>query len=302
MNFRSKVKIEESKNKINHLQKISFIGSCFSHNIGDKLTADEFDVSLNPFGILFNPISIAKAIESCVLQTKILASDLINVGEQWLSLDHHSEFNELSENECLKGINNSIEASINYYNDADYLIITFGSAWVYTYNKTGEIVANCHKIPSDEFTKRLLNVTEIVNSFKHTISLLKEYNPSLQILFTISPVRHWKDGIVENNRSKAILHLAIMEILVNHSQTAYFPSYEIVMDELRDYRFYKSDLLHPNDLAVDYIYEQFSNTFYTSDTKALIERIRRLKSSLSHRPFNPNSESHFQFRESTNQK
>lgn len=302
MNFRTKVKIEESKNKINHLQKISFIGSCFSHNIGEKLLEDEFDVSLNPFGILYHPISIAEAIKKCVLQENFSQSDLLKVGEQWLSLKHHSQFNKLTVDECLSEINDSISASANYYNDSDFLIITFGTAWVYSYNETGKIVANCHKIPNTQFTKRLLSVSEIVKEFKETIEILKEYNPSLRILFTISPVRHWKDGIVENNRSKATLHLAIKELTEIHDKVNYFPSYEILMDELRDYRFYKDDLLHPNQLAVDYIYERFSEVFFSPETNSLLNKIRKLKSALSHRPFNPKSESHLKFIKSTNDK
>lgn len=302
MNFSTKVKIEVSKYKFNHLQKISLIGSCFSHNIGEKLSEDEFDVSINPFGILYHPISIAEAIKSCVLQEKFKEQDLLRIGEQWLSLKHHSQFNKLTAKECLVGINSSIEKAKGYYNDADILIITFGTAWVYTYNKTGKVVANCHKIPNNEFTKRLLSVSEIVNQYETTIQLLKEYNPSLQVLFTISPVRHWKDGVVENNQSKATLHLAIKELVTINDKVDYFPSYEILLDELRDYRFYKDDLLHPNQLAVDYIYERFNETFYSQKTTVLIDKVRKIKSALSHRPFNVNSESHLKFIRSTNEK
>ncbi len=302
MNFRTRVAIEESDDKINHHQKISLIGSCFTHNMGNKLKADKFDVSMNPFGILFNPISIASAIKSCVLQDRFENSQISNIADQWLSLKHHSQFNGLSANDCLSKINKAIEASSEYYMNADFLIITFGTAWVYTYNETGEIVANCHKIPNNQFTKRLLSIEEIVEEYKELIKLLKEYNPRLKIIFTISPVRHWKDGVVENNRSKAVLHLAISELIKEIKEVNYFPSYEVVMDELRDYRFYKDDLLHPNQMAVDYIYERFSEVFYAKETTALIDKIKKIKLALSHRPFNPDSESHQKFIEKTNKK
>jgi hypothetical protein len=302
MNFRTKVAIEESDYKIDHHQKISLIGSCFTHNIGNKLKADKLDVSINPFGILFNPMSIANAIKFCVLQGKFEKSQLLNRGEKWLSFKHHSQFNALSANDSLKEINESIEASSDYYNDADFLIVTFGTAWVYTYNETGEIVANCHKIPNNQFTKRLLSIEEIVEEYKKVIIILKDHNPRLKIIFTISPVRHWKDGVVENNRSKAVLHLAISQLVKEMKEVSYFPSYEIVLDELRDYRFYKEDMLHPNQMAVDYIYERFSQAFYTKETTDLIDKIKKVELALSHKPFNPNSESHQKFIELTNKK
>ena len=235
MKFSTKVEIKPNLTQINHQHKIAMIGSCFTHNIGAKLLNDKFDVSINPFGILFNPISVASAIEHCVNNKELVGGDIKNHGEQWLSLKHHSSFNALTKDETLSKINEAIKQSSKYYNSGDYLFITFGTAWVYTLIETNEIVANCHKIPNKQFTKRLLTVKEIVDSYKELFKTIQKKNPSQKIVFTISPVRHWKDGVVENNRSKAVLHLAIMELTQVYDFASYFPSYEIVLDELRDY-------------------------------------------------------------------
>lgn len=302
MKFQTKVEVPSINYKINHRHKIAMIGSCFTENIGDKLKQDKFDISINPYGILFNPISVAKSIKSCINQVKITEDDILQEGEQWLSLNHHSEFNSLTAQETLIKINQSIEDSKEYYNEGDCLIITLGTAWVYEFNKTKEIVANCHKIPNTNFAKRLLNIDEIVEEYSKLFINLTEKNPFLKIIFTVSPVRHWKDGVVENNRSKSVLHLSIMELVNKFEVVSYFPSYEIVLDELRDYRFYKEDMLHPNKQAVDYIYERFSDTFYTKETMSLNKKIRKLKLALAHRPFNPNSEGHQLFLKQTEEK
>lgn len=302
MLFQTRVDIPLSELKINHCHKIAMIGSCFTQNIGEKLKGDKFDVSINPFGILFNPISVAKAIKSCFDQIYVKEDSLLKEGEQWLSLNHHSEYNSLKAIDTLKKINNSIKDSEEYYVNGDYLIITLGTAWVYEYNESKEIVANCHKIPNKKFTKRLLSIDEIVDTYSKLFLEVQEINPSQKIIFTVSPVKHLKDGVVENNRSKSVLHLAIMELINKFKHVSYFPSYEIVLDELRDYRFYKEDMLHPNQQAVNYIYERFSNTFYTEETLGLNKRIRKLTLALAHRPFNSNSESHRLFLQQTKEK
>lgn len=302
MKLQTKVEISLNKNKINHQHKIAMIGSCFTQNIGEKLQQDQFDVSINPYGILFNPVSVAKAIKACLNQLSLKEEDLIKVGEQWASLNHHSQFNTLVAKDTLQRINQSIQDAKSYYAESNLLIITFGTAWVYELNETKEIVANCHKIPNKNFTKRLLTIEEIVDVYSTLFLELISENPNLNIMFTVSPVRHWKDGVVENNRSKSVLHLAIMELVNKFEIVSYFPSYEIVLDELRDYRFYKEDMLHPNQQAVDYIYERFSDTFYTKETVVLNKRIRKLKLALAHKPFNINSEAHQLFIKQTKEK
>jgi len=295
MKFRTEVIIPESAFKIDHRQKIAMIGSCFTSNIGERLEDDKFDVSINPYGILFNPMSVAKAVEACVNQCFISEEYLIDTGEQWVSLDHHSQFNSADKKEVMDEINNSILKAKNYYNNADVLIVTLGTAWVYRYNKTEEYVANCHKIANKEFTKELLKVSEIVETYESVLLNLRASNRKLKVIFTVSPVRHWKDGVVENNQSKAVLQLAIKELVSQFDYVSYFPSYEIVMDELRDYRFYKEDMLHPNDVAVDYIYQKFKATYYSSETLLLNQKIKKIKLAVNHRPFNFKAESHLLF-------
>lgn len=302
MKFRTKVEIEEQSIRISHEDKIAMIGSCFTNNIGEKLSNDKFDVSVNPFGILFNPISVANAISHCLNQKEFGEQDLIHFGEKWLSFEHHSSFNSLTKEESLRKINASIKEAKEYYLKGNILFITLGTAWVYVHNKTNKVVANCHKIPNKEFTKRLLNIEEIVIKYNNLFALLKKNNPNIKVVFTVSPVRHWKDGVVENNRSKAVLHLAIMELVQKNEFVSYFPSYEIMLDELRDYRFYKDDLLHPNQQAVDYIYERFAESYYTDETQQLNKTIQKLKAALGHKPFNIDSKEHQLFLEKTHLK
>ncbi len=295
MNFRTEIFIPKADFKVNHRQKIAMIGSCFTNNIGDRLLKDKFNVLLNPYGILFNPISVAKAVESCVDQSLLTEDSLIYNGEKWLSLAHHSQFNQLKKQEVLEGVNASILKAKPYYNNADILIITLGTAWVYRYNNTGEYVANCHKLPSKKFTKELLGINTIVGTYRSLLKKLKEANRNMKIVFTISPIRHWKDGCVENNQSKAVLQLSVKELVEEFDYASYFPSYEIVMDELRDYRFYAKDMLHPSNVAVDYIYEKFIQTYYNDETLNLLKKINKIRSAVEHKPFNFEAESHQKF-------
>ncbi len=299
MLFRTEVKIPVSDFKISHKDKIALIGSCFSQNIGQKISEEAFSINLNPFGILFNPISIAQSLEAILKNKIFIEEDLYNIDDRWVSLAHHSEFDGLTKETCLSAINKSIRSANEFYKDANTLIITLGTAWVYTHNISREIVANCHKIPNSQFTKRLLTVDEVVNCFKTTLDLYFQSNKQLKVIFTISPVRHWKDGVVENNRSKAVLQLAVQELTEVFNNVSYFPSYEIVMDELRDYRFYESDLLHPNQQAVNYIYDKFRTTFFNLETVSITKEVVKLKKALAHKAFNPNSEAHKKFLQKT---
>lgn len=296
MELLTKVNIDKLPFHINHTHNISMIGSCFANNIGKMLIEDGFNVSINPFGILFNPISVSRAIRHITLEYQYKEQDLINYNEQWISLNHHSNFNCDIKEDTLFKINSKIKETKDFYKSSDILFITFGTAWVYTYNINDKIVANCHKIPSKYFSKKLLSIEEILRSYEILIPIIRKNNPSKKIVFTISPVRHWKDGIIENNRSKSVLHLAIMEMIKRYENTYYFPSYEIMIDELRDYRFYKEDMLHPNNQAVKYIYKRFSTLFYNEETKSINNQLRKIKLSLNHKPFNKNSKDYNEFK------
>jgi len=303
MRFRTEIKIAGLESiEITHRHKIAMVGSCFTNNIGNKLKEDKFDLNINPFGILFNPISAAKAIDDCIYQNFVTEDDLIQHNEQWVSLHHHSSLGAPSKQEALSKINNNIKASEEYYTKGDFLILTFGTAWVYKLKETNDYVANCHKMPATLFEKKLLSIDEIVETYTFKLKEWRIKNPRLKILLTISPVRHWKDGATENNQSKAVLQLAIMQLVNKLDSVFYFPSYEIVLDELRDYRFYTSDMLHPNELAVNYIYEKFEETLFSPSTKTLNMEIRKIKRAVKHKPFNFNSESHQKFIRNTKNK
>ncbi len=298
MKLTTQVKIPESKISIEHKAPLTLIGSCFAESIGKKLEYHKFNICKNPFGIIYNPISLSKSLRR-IIDNKIYSeNELIHFNEKWLSLDHHGSFSELDKSKCLNNINNSIKLAHNHLKVTNTLIITFGSAWVYEYDSFG-IVANCHKIPAKEFTKRLLSVKEIIAAYEQIIESLKNFNPNLNLIFTVSPVRHAKDGLYQNNLSKSTLHLAVNYLIEQHQNCFYFPAYEIVIDELRDYRFYKDDLVHPTELAVDYVWEKFNDCFFDNETQQLNIEIAKIQSALSHKPFNTESEEYQKFTEKT---
>jgi len=211
-----------------------------------------------------------------------------------LSLQHHGSFSNQNKTACLQTINQSITTSNKQLKKANYLFITFGSAWVYEHEKHG-LVANCHKIPAKQFLKRLLKVEEIVAAYTSLIKNVKSSNADVQIVFTVSPVRHTKDGLWENNLSKSVLHLSIKQLTEKFDNCSYFPAYEIVMDELRDYRFFNDDLVHPTPLAINYVWEKFTVSYFSKETIALMGNIQKIKQAATHKPFDFNSEKHQQF-------
>lgn len=297
INLKTTVEINEYENKISHADKIIFIGSCFTENIGNKLLESLFKVDINPFGILYNPTSIKKSLEILVENKKFVGSDLKFYNNLWFSYFHHSKFSHKDKNVCLQNINNQLEISSNFIREAEYLFITFGTAWIYQLATTKQTVSNCHKLPAPEFTRELLSIENIVKNYNILIPLLKEINPNLHIIFTLSPVRHLKDGAVENQRSKAILHLSISQLTKKFDNCYYFPSYEIMMDELRDYRFYKSDMTHINDIGTEYIWTKFEATFFTKKTFKKIKEAQKLVRNLNHKPKNENSDEYQSFKQ-----
>jgi lysophospholipase L1-like esterase len=253
MNFQTIVPLnKETRNSIDYNAKILLLGSCFSENIGDKLNYFKFQTSQNPFGILFHPKAIENLVTNAINEKKYLPEDLIFQNELWHSFDAHSSLSTTDKNELLANLNSAIIATNKKLKEATHIIITLGTSWVYRFIETDVIVANCHKIPQKKFLKTLLSVDEITKSLKTTISHLKSVNKNIHILFTVSPVRHLKDGFIENMQSKSHLITAIHSIMKTKN-SSYFPSYEIMMDELRDYRFYAEDMIHPNKTAINYI-------------------------------------------------
>jgi hypothetical protein len=287
--FRTNLKIDKSALTISHQHSMMSIGSCFSENIGERLEQYKFPISINPFGILFNPISIAKALRLINEKYQFSEKDIFHHNGKWHSFLHHGKFSDIDKIACLNDINTEIKTANDRLKKLDYLIITFGTANVFEHTETEQIVANCHKLPNQNFDRKRLSVEAITKPFLEVLKQLKKENPKLQVIFTVSPVRHIRDGLVENQRSKSTLLLAIDEIIKKLDFTNYFPSYELVIDDLRDYRFYKEDMIHPSKVAIDYIWKAFSACYFEEQTKQANQQIHKLIQAKNHRVENPNS-------------
>jgi GSCFA family len=294
-NFRTIIQTEPSNNKISYHSKILFMGSCFTENIGDKMEELKFPTIVNPFGVLYNPSSVQSALEILLDNRDFKEKDLHFFNDQWLSFYHDTEYSDVSKEKCLDNINKTVNAARKHLRSANYLIITFGTAWAYRYLKTGNIVSNCHKIPAKEFERRKLTVEDIFVQWAKLLNRVEDLNPDLKIIFTLSPVRHWKDGAVQNQLSKSTLILAINQLIKIFDNVEYFPAYEIMMDDLRDYRFYADDMLHPSTVAIDYIWEQFSKTYFENNTIEIVKEVKQIIQAKNHRPLNPDTKSHKKF-------
>lgn len=287
--------------KINHHKKLFLIGSCFTENIGEKLLAYKFSVLQNPNGILFNPISVCNALSQYIDNPTASSKDLFLLNECYHSWDHHSRFSAPKVEDAVSKINQEREHAHEFLKNADVLLLTLGSAWVYELTKdavnknSGYVAANNHKAPSNWFTKRLMDTEEIKELFQSTIHALQNFNPNLEIIFTISPVRHLREGFIENNRSKAALISAIHSIVETTNNVAYFPAYELVIDDLRDYRFYAEDLVHPNYAATNYVWEKFVQVSMEETTKQLMKQIADINIARKHKPFHAESVAHQNF-------
>ena len=286
MEFRTKIEVKPADHKIGYSSEILLIGSCFADNIGHKLKSFKFPVIHNPFGVLYNPASVENGLEILIEERYFTKSDLYYYKDRWISFSHYTGYSDVDPEKALNRINSSIEAGAKHLKNAGFLFITFGTAWVFEFIKTGEIVANNHKIPHSEFKRRLLEIDEIVNIFEELLNKIFLLNPHLQVIFTVSPIRHWKDGAVNNQLSKSILIVAIHKLIENYPNAAYYPAYEIFMDELRDYRYYAADMLHPAEFAIDYLWEVFTNTYISEGTFHVMKEIIPVIKAAGHRPFN----------------
>lgn len=293
--YTTKIDIPASSFKIGYENNILTFGSCFSENIGMKLSESYFSVETNPFGVLYNPLSIYNSINYLIDNKHFTSEDLFFDGSLWHSFSHSSLFSDITPDGCLNKINSRLECAVSFLRKTNVLLITLGTAWVYEYIADGRVVSNCHKLPAKNFLRYRLTTDDIVERYTELIWKLKSILPELQIIFTVSPIRHWKDGAHENNISKGILLQAVDSLQKQFDHVAYFPAYEIQLDELRDYRYYADDMLHPSDMAVNYIWKRFSETYFADDTLQLKKELEQLKSDLSHRPFQPHSDSHNAF-------
>jgi hypothetical protein len=285
--------------KIEHWQKLLLIGSCFTEQIGTKLANHKFDILQNPNGILFNPVSIAQAISGYVHNKVYTADDLFYHNDIWGSWQHHTRFSGIGQQQVLEEINDSQKNAGRILKNANWLLVTLGSAFVYERTGAenthyGNVVANCHKIPPDKFRRRLLDPAEITAVLQEMIDEVIAFNPGMHFIFTISPVRHLREGFIENNRSKAALIQAV-HALTNELNVFYFPAYELVIDDLRDYRFYAEDMVHPNYTATNYVWEKFIPACIDDKAQQLMKEINEINAAVSHRPFNPKSAAHAKF-------
>ena len=300
MQFTTKTPIQKSSFPIDYDSKILLLGSCFAENMGEKFEYFKFQTIVNPFGIIFNPVSLEKLIRRSVEKRKFTENDIFFHNELWHCYDVHSELSNSDKSFFLNSLNELINSTHQQLNDSTHIIITLGTSWVYRNIESNEIVANCHKVSQKQFIKELLTIHQIDESIENIISLVHSVNPNCKFIFTVSPVRHIKDGFVENTLSKAHLISAIHKIINHHPlPNTYFPAYEIMMDELRDYRFYGEDMLHPNQTAIDYIWIQFFQNYISESEFGLMNDICSIQKGLNHRPFNPNTKSHQKFLEAT---
>ena len=283
MKFRTEIQVNPFPFSIDHNSSIVLMGSCFTSNIGDKLKRSGFQTMSNPFGITFNPISLADQVSKIRRGYIYSEKDLVEFQNQYLSFDHHSSFNNQDSTLALEAINNSIEIAREKLKVAHTLFISLGSAWVWERKENEAIVNNCHKIPAGEFNKKVLTDSEISNALDSMMKELMLIAPNLNVVFTLSPIRHWRHGAVENMYSKSLLHSAIQDIVSKNTMAHYFPSYEIMMDDLRDYRFYADDMLHPSEKAIDYIWEKFGDGFFSTETKEAVQLVNKVRAMQNHR-------------------
>ncbi len=298
MKLLTQIPIQEQKQQIDYNSKVVLFGSCFAENIGEKFNHFKFKTLQNPFGILFHPKAIETLITNAVEGEYYSEDSVFYHNEQWHCYDAHSKLSETSKESLLNTLNEGLKSTRRHLAEASHVIITLGTAWVYDLIETNATVANCHKVPQKQFNKKLLTIPAILKSLQSIVETIQSVNKNATTVFTVSPVRHIKDGFVENTQSKSHLISAIHQFLkINNQQSVYFPSYEIMLDELRDYRFYKTDMIHPNDLAVDYIWEKFNSVWITSKAQNTMDAVDTIQKGLAHKPFNKSSDAHTKFLE-----
>ena len=297
MHFRTQLIPSPSNPQISYQSNILSMGSCFADRMGERLQQAKFNTQVNPLGIAYNPISLGDLLLMALGEKPVPTAHFSQSEEVWQSLAFHSSFNHPNEEQFELGIQSALSKTRSWLEETDVLILTFGTAWVYRRKDNQEIVNNCHRFPSSFFTKELLTTEIIQTELTALFSKLWSLNPSLRILLTVSPIRHIKDGMERNSVSKATLRLACHQLVSSHEQIAYFPAFELMMDDLRDYRFYQEDLLHPTELAEAYIWEKFVLTHFSASTQNTLQQWNQLQKDLTHRPRNPHSEGHRRFLE-----
>ncbi|MCL1821594.1 MAG: GSCFA domain-containing protein [Prolixibacteraceae bacterium] len=299
--FRTIVEPPDLAWKTGYKTKNVFMGSCFTENIGVRMKNLCFDADVNPFGIVYNPASVAQSLRRLTKEEPFVESDLVYRDGLWHSFMHHGDFSRTDKAETLDGINNQLKFSREYLKHADFLFITFGTAWVFQLKDNGLVVSNCHKFPASQFCRVRLNVREIVDFMHESLTELWQINTGIKVVFTVSPIRHFKDGATENQLSKSTLLLSVDDLIrgSGNEKYTYFPSYEIVMDDLRDYRFYAEDMMHISQTAMDYIWDKFKKAAIDEDSVKVAEKIKNICNDLDHKPLYANSKTYRDFLEKT---
>jgi len=300
--FRTIVKAPMMQPQISWEDGIMAIGSCFTQSIGEAFQRRKFNIDINPFGIQYNPASIAMSLQRMLSATLYTEDDLIFHGEKWHSLDHHGDFSHADKDQCLLHINQRLELAHEHIRQAKFLLLTFGTNRFFWHKEQQKIVANCHKIPAAEFESQTMSVKDILAELESVISSIRQINPEIKVVFTISPVRYKADSVSENTLAKSTLALAIHQMQKRISGTYYFPAYEIQLDDLRDYRFYAEDMNHPSKDAIDYIWEECSSAMIHQDTRSAMQEAEAIARAAAHRPVDPHSPSHQKFCEQQLQK
>jgi hypothetical protein len=303
MKFKLTLDAKPSKYPIEYGDKLLLIGSCFTENIGAKFKTHLFELSENPYGILFNPVSVINAFTEIMELRKYQSEDLFLHNDLWHSWNHHSRFSALEKELAIDQINHTIVEAHDFLKSANQLVITLGSAWLYHLTNEapmgqGQVVANNHKGPINWFYKSLMQPIDLLEKLDDLVKRLQTFNPKLHIIFTISPVRHLREGLIENNRSKAVLIHAVHELVSQSNRVDYFPAYEYVMDDLRDYRFYAEDLVHPNFAASGYVWDKLVETYMEPKTQTIMKQIAELQLAMNHKPFFTGSAEHQKFLQS----
>ncbi len=292
MEFRTPVHIPPLRTRIDYSRRGLLLGSCFAENIAARMLGVKLPVVANPFGVLYNPASVARAVEYLAEGRRFTSDDLHTDGNLWFSYAHHGRFSAPDPDTALAEMNRQAAAGSEALRRAGYVVLTLGTAWIY--ERDGAVVANCHKQPAAHFTRRRMSVEEVVATLSETIS---RHLQDKDILLTVSPVRHIKDGLAENARSKAILIEACHRLTESLPRTEYFPAYEILTDELRDYRFYAADMLHPSEVAADYVWDRFCESAVDAPVRELMRQAGQIAQAAAHRPLHPGTEAFARFRE-----
>ncbi|NNF18947.1 MAG: GSCFA domain-containing protein [Flavobacteriaceae bacterium] len=298
MELLTRVPISPSDNPIDYRSKVLILGSCFAEHMGSKLDYYQFQNLCNPFGIIYQPQAIYELLRRSLEQDYFTPEELFKLNERWHCFSVHSDLSHPDKESLLRDLNQGLDNTATYIRNASHIIITLGTSWVYRYKRTGKLVANCHKVPQREFQKELLTQAVITGYLDQLKQLLRKANSRIHLTFTVSPVRHLRDGFTENQRSKAQLISAVHLL----KAVSYFPSYELMMDELRDYRFYTADMVHPNEIAINYIWERFKESSIATDAYPVMEQVMAIRKGMAHRPFNPDSQTHGAFLSSLEQK